>query len=179
MLATIYLLFIIMFYFAFYFYSFILNTFRYKCEYVLYINSHKQLIISAFKNVFKNINKIQTLFSHIAIGSYIGTGTYGENSPTTINCNFKPKQFFIYAEQKIATLDERAEYDYVSINGGQYVSNNTRNLMINTYAPELNPVNRRRSRAGYLCLKVDEKENKFFWAARMRVMITIPMQILY
>lgn len=34
--------------------------------------------------------------------------------------------------------------------------------MINTYAPELNPVNRRGSRAGYLCLKVDEKENKFF-----------------
>ena len=32
--------------------------------------------------------------------------------------------------------------------------------MINTYAPELNPVNRRSSRAAYLCLKVDEKENK-------------------
>ena len=33
--------------------------------------------------------------------------------------------------------------------------------MINTLAPELNPPNRRGLRSAYLCLKVDEKENKF------------------
>ena len=53
-----------------------------------------------------------------------------------------------------------ADRDYVSINGGRYVYN-TINLMVNTFAPELNPVNRRGARAAYLCLKVDEGENKF------------------
>lgn len=32
--------------------------------------------------------------SQIATGSYVGTGTYGERSPTVINCGFKPKVVF-------------------------------------------------------------------------------------
>lgn len=31
----------------------------------------------------------------IATGSYVGTGTYGENNPNSIACGFKPKMFFI------------------------------------------------------------------------------------
>lgn len=36
--------------------------------------------------------------SQIATGSYVGTGTYGQNNPTVINCGFKPKIVFIYSQ---------------------------------------------------------------------------------
>lgn len=113
------------------------------------------------------MNKVQNLFdseitkrSLIAIGTYIGTGTYGQNSPTIINCGFKPKLIFISADQKIKKLNQFGDLNCVSINGSEYVYDTT-NLMVNTFAPELNPDNRRGARATYLCLKVDEGENKF------------------
>ena len=66
----------------------------------------------------KTFNEIQTLFSHIAIGSYIGTGTYGQNNPTIINCGFKPKLIIISVVQKYQ--NSGTNYSYVSINGGSF-----------------------------------------------------------
>lgn len=34
--------------------------------------------------------------SQIAIGSYVGTGTYGQSHPTVINCGFRPKMVLWY-----------------------------------------------------------------------------------
>ena len=34
--------------------------------------------------------------SQIAIGSYVGTGTYGQSNPTVINCGFKPKMVLFW-----------------------------------------------------------------------------------
>lgn len=115
----------------------------------------------------KTFNQIQNLFDSeitkrplIATGTYIGTGTYGQNSPTIINCGFKPKLIFISVDQNTKDLFNFVDRNYVSINGSQYVYN-TIDLMVNTFAPELRPDNRRGARAAYLCLKVDEGENKF------------------
>lgn len=61
----------------------------------------------------KTFNEIQNLFSYIASGSYVGTGTYGQNNPTTINCGFKPKGIFIAQEEVLYPKNV-----YVSKNGG-------------------------------------------------------------
>ena len=42
--------------------------------------------------------QIQNLFTHIATGSYVGTGTYGQNHPTVINCGFKPRYIIIWGK---------------------------------------------------------------------------------
>jgi len=34
--------------------------------------------------------------SQIATGSYVGTGTYGQNNPTVITCGFRPKYVYVY-----------------------------------------------------------------------------------
>lgn len=36
----------------------------------------------------------------ISIGSYVGTGTYGQNNPTTITFPFTPKLVFVYAQNE-------------------------------------------------------------------------------
>lgn len=35
----------------------------------------------------------------IATGSYVGTGTYGENNPNTVHIPFVPKFFYVYPEK--------------------------------------------------------------------------------
>lgn len=71
--------------------------------------------------------QIQNLFgseiekrSKIASGSYVGTGTFGENSPTVIMCGFKPKIVFIFAPtgQRLKNGNSTTE---ISINGGNYI----------------------------------------------------------
>ena len=49
----------------------------------------------------KTFNEIQNLFGKIATGSYIGTGTYGQNHPTVINCGFKPKIVLFYMDKQV------------------------------------------------------------------------------
>lgn len=39
-------------------------------------------------------------FPKIAIGSYMGTGTYGQDNPTTITFPFPPKLVFVYAQNE-------------------------------------------------------------------------------
>ena len=38
--------------------------------------------------------------SQIATGSYVGNGTVGESNAITIQCGFKPKFLWVYAETK-------------------------------------------------------------------------------
>lgn len=57
----------------------------------------------------KTFNEIQNLLdarAQISTGSYVGTGTYGENNPTIINCGFKPKMIII------GTVDTALPTDY-------------------------------------------------------------------
>lgn len=42
--------------------------------------------------------------SQIATGSYVGTGTYGQNNPIIINCGFRPKMALFYTQ--IPTYNE-------------------------------------------------------------------------
>lgn len=96
-----------------------------------YLNNHKDLIISNYKDasnftqialcdesdflrdilnlwVVKNgkVNNYRILtegnaveigMCKISIGSYVGTGTYGQDNPTTITFPFTPKLVFVYA----------------------------------------------------------------------------------
>ena len=55
--------------------------------------------------------------SQIATGSYVGTGTYGQNNPTTIICGFKPRIIFIFTPTTCYTGSQI----YVSIDGADYV----------------------------------------------------------
>ena len=70
------------------------------------VNGNKQEF-----NVFGEHNASAFGLAKIAIGSYVGTGTYGEDNPNTISCGFKPKIIKIY--QKNNTGSYEGNFDYI------------------------------------------------------------------
>lgn len=52
----------------------------------------------------------------------MGTGTYGQNNPTIINCGFNPKQIFFYIVAPLISDD-----GYISKNGGAFQYTLSRN----------------------------------------------------
>ena len=51
--------------------------------------------------------------AQIEIGSYVGTGTYGESNPNSITCSFAPKFIWIYGEKSYS--ESTASLNFYSV----------------------------------------------------------------
>ena len=61
-------------------------------------------------NVFGEHNASAFSLAKIAMGSYVGTGTYGKNNPNSISCDFEPKIVKIYT---VNHCDD-GDFDYIT-----------------------------------------------------------------
>ena len=57
-------------------------------------NADQDTLIAALQTA---VSGLQTGSAKIEVGSYVGTGTYGESNPCSITCRFAPKFAYIYS----------------------------------------------------------------------------------
>ena len=73
------------------------------------------------------INQARAGLCQIATGSYVGTGTYGQNNPTVINCGFRPKMVFIFTPSVV----DKSGKNYIGKNGGNTQYNSSLQMYSN------------------------------------------------
>lgn len=73
-------------------------------------------------NLFGEHNASAFGLAKIAIGSYVGTGTYGKDNPNSISCGFKPKIIKIYSCANTGYY--HGNFDYLTERGTLLVDHN-------------------------------------------------------
>lgn len=75
------------------------------------------MLLEQEKNNSKNNLPSETLYARMAVGNYVGTGTFGEETPTALTFNFTPSFISINNEQIYFTADkEDKKTFYISSN---------------------------------------------------------------
>ena len=76
------------------------------------------VLLEQEKNNSKNNNRsLETAYARMAVGNYVGTGTFGDEMPTALTFNFTPSFISINNEQIYFTADnEDKKTFYISSN---------------------------------------------------------------
>lgn len=89
-------------------------------------NTLSQFGLSANKlpnDAFQRIKALIDGKTNIQTGSYLGTGTYGEESPSSLTFNFTPKLVFIHLDRLGTTSTNEGYYLWGSTTFSSYTGN--------------------------------------------------------